>query len=113
MTDVTDGEIKAIDEFMRMIQIFSRPVPGLVVPPPPPMPAPPAATVAPATARRRRRKPSLARARKRADKAGLHIVGEAQHPDGTIELRYGEKPAKANGNGSPVIETPEDLRKLI
>jgi hypothetical protein len=44
----------------------------------------------PPTPRRRRRRPSLASARRRAEKAGMVVTGETFHADGSRSFVYGK-----------------------
>jgi hypothetical protein len=48
--------------------------------------------------KRRKRGPSLSRELAAAHKAGQHVISSCRHPDGSIELRFGE----------PVTAPPRD-----
>jgi hypothetical protein len=52
-------------------------------------------------AKRRRRKPSLADARRRAEKAGMVVIGETWHADGARSFSYGKPNGEDRSSSNP------------
>ena len=99
--DVTDDDVRAIDDAARAMQIFfgaaeRRELARVEADLASTMP-----TMRPATARRRKRKVTLAGALKEAAKAGQHVAGAVVDQDGKVELRFGEPAAAAASTSNP------------